>query len=189
MHRRMKPCRFLTCLLAAGVLAAGSSGAFAQISGVIPGDRAEAALLRARVAELEAQNAAILKQLTEMERRLGQLAANPAVSNTTEVASTVPIVPPLRTAATPPPASPPQAQQLPVQTEGNRSEVGFYGFVRVDAIFDDSRINAFQTPTFVRSEPDESDGRSNFAFHTRLTRFGMNFRAPLPPWPQWETRS
>ena len=63
-------------------------------------------------------------------------------------------------------------------TEGNQREVSFYGFVRVDAIFDDSRANAFQTPTFIRAEADGAENRSNFTFHPRLTRLGMNYRAP-----------
>jgi len=77
-----------------------------------------------------------------------------------------------------PALAPPQAQAAGVQTEGNRSEVGFYGVVRTDAIFDDSRANAFQTPTFIRPEPDGSDSSSNFTFHPRLTRIGLNYRAP-----------
>ena len=69
--------------------------------------------------------------------------------------------------------------RLAVQTEGNQSEVSFYGFIRVDAVFDDSRPNAFKTPTFIRSEAPGTENRSNFTFHPRLTRMGLNYRGPL----------
>jgi hypothetical protein len=77
------------------------------------------------------------------------------------------------------PAAPPaQPAPPPVQTEGNKSAISFYGFARLDAVLDDSRINSFQTPTFVRSEPTGAENRSNFTMHPRLTRFGFNYRAP-----------
>jgi hypothetical protein len=60
-------------------------------------------------------------------------------------------------AQTAPPPPPP-----PVQAETNKSSIGFYGFARLDVIFDDSRINAFQTPTFVRSEADGAENIGNF---------------------------
>jgi hypothetical protein len=65
----------------------------------------------------------------------------------------------------------------PVQAEANKSAVSFYGMARLDLIFDDSRVNSFQAPTFVRSEADGAENRGNFNMHPRLTRFGVNYRA------------
>jgi hypothetical protein len=77
-------------------------------------------------------------------------------------------------------AAPAQSPQATVQTEGNRSQITFYGFARLDAVIEDSRINSSQTPTFVRSEPDGAENRSNFTMYPRLTRFGMNYRQAAP---------
>ena len=60
------------------------------------------------------------------------------------------------------------------------SRLELYGFVRIDAIYDDSRTNAAQTPTFVRSE-DPRVGvrdRPNLTFHPRLTRVGGRVTPP-----------
>lgn len=46
-----------------------------------------------------------------------------------------------------------------------------YGFVRLDVIFDDSRLSHPQFPNFVQSEPAGSDG--SLTIHPRLTRFGV----------------
>lgn len=149
-------------------------------------DSTETERLRERVARLEAQNEAILRQLEALRDSPDQTTGERPHSSGPEAASTVPILPASVTPAVAAPvaagpASPPQqAQQPPVQTEGNRSDVSFYGFVRVDAIFDDSRPNAFQTPTLIRSEAAGAENRSNFTFHPRLTRIGMNYRAPAP---------
>src|SRR5688572_33501644 len=81
----------------------------------------------------------------------------------------------VRAQAAPAPASPPAPQ-----AETNKSAVSFYGFARLDLIFDDSRVNSFQSPTLVRPEPDGAENRGNFTMHPRLTRFGVNYRAPQP---------
>src|SRR5918993_2321567 len=65
-----------------------------------------------------------------------------------------------------------------VQAEPNKSSISFYGFARLDIIFDDSRVNSFQSPMLVRPEPDGAENRGNFTMHPRLTRFGVNYRAP-----------
>ena len=46
-----------------------------------------------------------------------------------------------------------------------------YGFVRLDVIFDDSRLSHPQFPNYVQSEPAGSDG--SLTIHPRLTRFGV----------------
>ena len=170
--------------------------------------RTETAVLRQRIANLEEQNAIIHRQLVEIQKRLdlsplresngapakanGQvipvssltLSSSEIVAKQTETiqtaAATAPAAPPSSSAAAASPApqnAPPD--RLAVRTEGNQSEVSFYGFVRVDAIFDDSRPSAFQTPTFIRSEGPDMENRSNFAFHPRLTRMGLNYRGLL----------
>lgn len=57
----------------------------------------------------------------------------------------------------------------------------FYGFARLDAIYDDSRPDALQTPTFIRSEdpsagPEDED---SLTLHPRLTRFGVDLEGPV----------
>jgi hypothetical protein len=68
---------------------------------------------------------------------------------------------------------------------GKGSMLQFYGFVRADVQYDDSRFNDPQIPGFVQSEDptapasvgaEEDD--SEFAIHARLTRIGANFKAP-----------
>ena len=60
------------------------------------------------------------------------------------------------------------------------SRLELYGFVRVDAIYDDSRTDAAQTPTFVRSEDPRAGlfNQSNFTLHPRLTRVGARLTSP-----------
>ena len=75
------------------------------------------------------------------------------------------------------------AQQEPTPAAGiaiGDSRLELYGFVRIDAIYDDSRADAAQTPTFIRSE-DPRVGvadQSNYTYHPRLTRVGGNITAP-----------
>lgn len=76
-----------------------------------------------------------------------------------------------------------QTPATPVQAEGNSSALTFYGFARLDIIVDDSRPNSFQAPTFIRSESPGAENRGNFTMHPRLTRFGVNYRAPQADGP------
>lgn len=68
---------------------------------------------------------------------------------------------------------------------GTGSKLQFYGFIRADAIYDDSRMNDAQIPGWVLSEDPlapagvgAEDGDDEFTMHARLTRFGMNFTPP-----------
>jgi hypothetical protein len=70
-----------------------------------------------------------------------------------------------------------QSPPTVIRTIGG-SEIDIYGFVRIDVIFDDSRVNSFQAPSLILSEPDGTPSQSNLTIHPRLTRFGMNFTAP-----------
>ena len=60
------------------------------------------------------------------------------------------------------------------------SRLELYGFVRVDAIYDDSRTDAAQTPTFVLSEDPRTGlvNQSTFTLHPRLTRVGARVTSP-----------
>ena len=174
--------------LVLGAILVNSSTTNAQIPEAQSNDRAELEQLRRRIVELEAQNlaiqaqnTAIQEQLAAIQSRLERLDRNPTVTNAVQVASTVPIVPPAATAAPvsrpviPPPT---QAQPTVLEAETNRSALTFYGHARLDAAFDDSRINNFQAPTLVRPEPPDADNQANFTLHPRMTRFGVNYRAP-----------
>ena len=66
------------------------------------------------------------------------------------------------------------------------SRFSLYGFVRVDAIYDDSRPSNPEVPGFILSEDPNApvgigaggENRNDFTLHTRLTRLGLNFRGP-----------
>lgn len=59
------------------------------------------------------------------------------------------------------------------------SRLDVYGQIRADVIYDDSRPDAAQTPTFIPSEPPGAEDQSNFTMHPRLSRLGVNFRGPV----------
>ena len=127
-----------------------------SLSALRAADADDLEALRRRVAALEAQNGAMRAQLDALAARLGP--------------------PPAATAA--PASSPP-----PPEVRAGESRVDFYGLVRVDAIYDDSRPNAFQSPLFIQSEGGATGLRDNenLTMHPRLTRFGMNYNVPRVP--------
>lgn len=62
------------------------------------------------------------------------------------------------------------------------SKIQFYGFLRLDLIYDESRPNNTQTIGFVRSEDNDLNGRNSdgdFTMHPRLTRLGLNLDGPV----------
>jgi len=118
-------------------------------------DDSDVNALRDRVAALEAQNSAMRAEIDALKARLS-----------------------------PPPApSPSSSPPTPAPVRAGDSSVAFYGFVRVDAIYDDSRPSAFQTPLFILSEDARTGLRDNenLTLHPRLTRFGMNYSGPELP--------
>ena len=131
----------------------------------------EVVLLRERIVQLEAQNQAILNQLEALSARLDNhsppLPSSPAVAAKAS-----------RAASTASPTA--QRLEAAVWAEGNKSRLDFYGFLRVDAIIDDSRPDTFQFPSFILSEGQASGlgNQSNLSFHPRLTRLGINYRGP-----------
>ena len=59
------------------------------------------------------------------------------------------------------------------------SSIQFYGFLRMDAAYDTSRMSDTQIPVYVRSEDPNAPGaapenQSEFTLYTRMTRFGLN---------------
>lgn len=61
------------------------------------------------------------------------------------------------------------------------SQLKFYGFVRLDTIFDDARLSDPMGPVFVRSADDANASQSEFTMHSRLTRIGMLLDGPTVP--------
>jgi hypothetical protein len=66
-----------------------------------------------------------------------------------------------------------------------QSRFKLYGFLRLDAIYDDSRPNNTQVPAFIRSEDPAAPGAiasernsEDLTIHPRLTRFGIDFTGP-----------
>lgn len=61
---------------------------------------------------------------------------------------------------------------------GKGNTLKFYGFVRLDAIYDDSRMNNSQTPYYVLPEDKAAGGKKDdgvFTMHPRLSRLGIDF--------------
>lgn len=124
-------------------------------------------VLQQRIEALEKQNLQILQQLSQLTAMQGgpqliESSGDKVVGNVTEQVGPI------------------QPVMVPdvVRTESDNNGLSFYGFARADAIFDDSRPSALQTPTFILSEDPAlgTDNDSSFTFHTRLTRLGMNYK-------------
>jgi hypothetical protein len=90
---------------------------------------------------------------------------------------------PLPVTSTAPPVQTPAAQDdknVPVRWSellGEGNKIKFYGFLRLDMIFDSQRPNNAQTILFIPS-PDPLTGNTtdgNFTMHPRLTRLGINY--------------
>lgn len=66
---------------------------------------------------------------------------------------------------------------------GQGSKLQFYGYLRADSMYNDSRMNDPQIPGWVASEDPAAPGFTEenddeMAIHARLTRLGMNFMGP-----------
>ena len=61
---------------------------------------------------------------------------------------------------------------------GSAGQITPYGFVRFDAVFDDSKLSHHQYPNWVKSEPPGAEDNGNLTIHPRLTRVGARF-APV----------
>jgi hypothetical protein len=121
--------------------------------------------LQQRISELEAQNLVMHKQLADLGRAIQALNDNH----------------PQQQAEQDSPAALQEYLPQEVLAEGNKSRISFYGFMRADAIFDDSRPDALQTPLYINSEVAGSSAADNssFTLHPRLTRLGINYNGPI----------
>ncbi len=75
---------------------------------------------------------------------------------------------------------PPPAPQ-PTVTVPSGERLNFYGFLRLDSIFDSGLTNNIQTPFWVLSPSNANKrrtGNQQLSVHPRLTRIGINFAAP-----------
>ena len=66
-----------------------------------------------------------------------------------------------------------------------KSKFRLYGFLRLDAIYDDSRPNNTQIPAYIRSEDPaapaaiaSAPNSEDLTIHPRLSRFGLDFFGP-----------
>jgi len=81
-----------------------------------------------------------------------------------------------------PKPEPPKPQGLVV--ESGEWKIKFYGFVRLDLQYDDSKPNDPQLPQFIRSEDGTvsantaEKGDAQFNMHAKLTRFGLDVTGP-----------
>jgi hypothetical protein len=71
------------------------------------------------------------------------------------------------------------------ELSAGKSRFKLYGFLRLDAIYDDSRPSNTQVPAFIRSEDPAAPAAvmserntDDFTIHPRLTRFGIDFAGP-----------
>jgi hypothetical protein len=63
-------------------------------------------------------------------------------------------------------------------TSDSGFELEAYGFVRLDAVYDDSRPNDPQVIGYVRPESGLADDEGSFSLYPRLSRFGFNLKGP-----------
>ncbi|MEW6307267.1 MAG: hypothetical protein AB1705_27755 [Verrucomicrobiota bacterium] len=161
----------LVCGLTALMLAT-ISPAFAQ-------DKPDAAKLSEALKEIDA----LKQRLMELERTVQSLSKEPpkaAPAAQSPSATTVDKTKPLTEES---------AKELGFvrwnELTAGKSRLKFYGFLRLDAIYDDSRPNNTQIPSFIRSEdptaPAAIATRANsdsLTIHPRLTRLGADFAGP-----------
>lgn len=68
---------------------------------------------------------------------------------------------------------------------GKGNSLKFYGFVRLDIIYDDSKTDNAQIPFYVLSEDVSAGGRQDdsvYTMHPRLSRLGMDFKGSEMPY-------
>jgi hypothetical protein len=168
-------------------------------AGARPPEPSAIETLERRVAQLEDQNRAILAALAELKDELARQRSQPAAAPAPAAPAAggagahaavagaagvpAPRGPAAVAAAAPAPSGsvegrdqPPAPREVAVGT----GRLAFYGFLRLDAIYDDSRPDHPQFPSFILSEDTSLGpaGDDQFNLHPRLTRFGMNYRGP-----------
>src|SRR5581483_3749696 len=130
--------------------------------------------LKRRVTELESQNREMLQIIRDMQSKLNGTSTTAPTASTATTAAVQP------TSASAPNADHGNTVQWPqVVSAGNR--IKFYGFLRLDTDIDSQRPNAPETPLYIASPDPKLGGKpdaGNFAFHPRLTRFGVDYTGP-----------
>ncbi len=85
-----------------------------------------------------------------------------------------------------PAPAPEPAKPQALEVQGGDVKLKFYGFARVDVLYDDSKPDNSQVPFFIRSEDDVAaiganvarSGDSTLVIHPKLTRFGFDVTGP-----------
>jgi len=83
-----------------------------------------------------------------------------------------------------PPVEPPKQPEPPKAEQGitvltvGKSKIVFYGFLRLDILYDTDRPNNVQVPSFILSEDTPPGGENDLSIHPRLTRFGFDLDGP-----------
>lgn len=170
--------------LVTAVAAAGSTPAFAQGAPASEVDK-----LKEQVQRLETQNREVLEALKSVKQQLDEMKKGaPAAAPAAPVAAPAGDAP-----KAPVPGKPIEDKALlagvlpAVWTIGN-SKLKFYGFIRLDSIYNDSPMGNGgsttnnQLPFFVRSEDSHATGaikgdanNDSWSHDVRLTRIGMDF--------------
>jgi hypothetical protein len=125
---------------------------------------------------------ALKKQVTDLEKIVKAELQKPAA----ETSSIAPAP-----ASTPAGSAPAQASAIESgfvkwnELVLGKSKVKLYGFLRLDAVHDDSRPNNTQIPAFIRSEDPAAPAAiasardsEDLSIYPRLTRFGLDFTGP-----------
>src|SRR5687767_15466012 len=74
----------------------------------------------------------------------------------------------------------PEAPQEPTKVVSlGKSNLTFYGFLRLDILYDTDRPNNAQVPQFILSKDVPPGGEKDLTIHPRLTRFGFNLDGPV----------
>lgn len=140
--------------------------------------------------EALAQIEALKKQVTELETLVrGQLQQNTltAAATTNQITTSSNVGTAQQTGALPPGTAAPAETGFVKWNELTlgKSRFRLYGFLRLDAIYDDSRPNNTQIPGFIRSEDPAAPAAiasarnsEDLTIHPRLTRLGLDFFGP-----------
>lgn len=140
----------------------------------------------ATLEEALAQIEALKKQMADLEK----LVKDQLQQRAAQTATAAP--PAALTQMQPTAAGTPGAERAPESpyVKWNELTVGksrfkLYGFLRLDAIYDDSRPNNTQIPAYIRSEDSTAPATiasarnsEDLTIHPRLSRFGLDFTGP-----------
>lgn len=139
--------------------------------GVVPA-LAQDAGMRRELEELRRSQRELMEMLKENQERIERLEG--------KVGPEVDRPPPSR-----PDVPPPETDDIEWvrwnEIVAGKSKLTFYGFLRLDAHYDDSRPNNTQTIGFIRPEDNRTGNTENdddLTIHARLTRLGIDFDGP-----------